>query len=205
MDVVNCVSPKEYKPRTGYASRVCRVVLHIVPDSLLYGLIGCLRTLYRTESGYNSGVIRTSYPSDLTDEQWAWIEPYLRNKPKRKRSKKNPPGAPRRHEQREVVNAILYVLKTGCQWRQLPHHFPPWQIVYYHFRRWQRLGVWEQGVERLTRQDRRQARRKAPPTVAILDSQSVQTTQKGGLEGTMQGRKLTVASDMSPLRAEGRC
>jgi transposase len=148
---------------------------------------------------------RTPYLSDLTDDQWALIEPWLQNKPKRKRSKKNPPGAPLQYERREVVHAILYLLKTGCQWRQLPHDFPPWELVYSHFRRWQRLGVWEQVVERLTRQDRRQAQRKPTPTVAILDSQSVKTTQKGGPEGTMQARKPTVASGMSLLRSEGRC
>ena len=77
---------------------------------------------------------RTPYPTDLTDEQWAVIEPWVR--------RASGPGAPTQLDLREVVNALLYLNRSGCAWRLLPHDFPPWQTVYGLFRRWQRDGTW---------------------------------------------------------------
>ena len=79
------------------------------------------------------------YPSDLTEKQWMRLEPLL-NEP---RAGRHAGGRPRKHEQRRVADAMLYVVKTGCQWRQLPSNFPPWKTVHEHFRAWRDSGVWE--------------------------------------------------------------
>jgi len=81
---------------------------------------------------------------------------------------------------RQVVNAIFYLLRTGCSWEMLPHDFPPYSTVYYYFRRWQKRGVWQKMNQALRQQVRQQAGKKAEPSVAIVDSQSVKTTEKRG-------------------------
>jgi transposase len=119
---------------------------------------------------------RARYPIDLTDRQWARLEPYL-PPPK-------PGGRPRATDAREVVDAIRYVLRNGIVWRALPHDSPPWETVYYYFNTWRRAGVWEQAHDALRAEVRLAAGRAASPSAAILDSQSVKTTEKGGLGGT---------------------
>jgi len=89
-------------------------------------------------------------------------------------------GRPRSTDMREVVNAILYVLRTGCSWRQLPHDFPKWSTVYTYFRAWQKLGLWEFINDRLREAVREKLDRAAQPSAAIIDSQSVKTTDRGG-------------------------
>lgn len=115
---------------------------------------------------------RKAYKSDLTDGEWRIIEPLL------------PPaklgGHPRTVDMREVVNAIFYLLRTGCSWEMLPHDFPPYSTVYYYFRRWQRRGVWQEMNQALRQQVRQQLAKKALPSAAIVDSQSVKTTEKRG-------------------------
>jgi putative transposase len=86
------------------------------------------------------------YPTDLSDRQWALVEPYT--------GRPDPRGAVRRHSMREIINAILYVNKTGCQWRLLPVNFPPWQTVYDHFRRMRERGVWEEMMLEMNRKVR---------------------------------------------------
>jgi putative transposase len=115
--------------------------------------------------------IRSLYPSDLTDTQWQRIEPLI-PRPRR-------PGRPRKVSYREILNAILYLLRTGCAWRLLPHDFPRWKTVYTYFRLWRLGGVWEKIHDRLRDQTRQAAGRERSPSAAILDSQSVKTTQKG--------------------------
>ena len=92
---------------------------------------------------------------------------------------RHPGGRPRQYALRRVVDAILYVVKTGCQWRQLPSDFPPWKSVHEDFRRWRRLGTWQRVVTSLREEARRNAGRSSQPTVAIIDSQSVKTVLKG--------------------------
>ncbi len=123
---------------------------------------------------------RSPYPSDLTDRQWRRLEPLI---PAAK-----PGGRPRSADMREVVNAILYVLRNGVVWRALPHDFPPWKTAYHYFRAWRRDATWEAIHDALREQVRRADGREASPSAAILDSQSVRTTEKGGLAATTRPR-----------------
>jgi putative transposase len=125
---------------------------------------------------------RKFYPSDLTDNEWQILEPLV------------PPieegGRPAEHTRREILNAILYVTRTGCQWRYLPHDFPPWKTVYTYFRLWRLNGAWQR-IHDTLRKRLRHAEGHAPEaSAAILDSQSVKTTEKGGHAATMRARKL---------------
>ncbi len=116
---------------------------------------------------------KTSYPSDMTDKGWALFEPLL---PK---SWKN--GRPPRHEMREIVNAIRYFLRTGCQWRYLPGEFPPWKTVYWWWNKWSKEGVWQKAHDELVALLRKSVGRDGAPTACIIDSQSVKVSQKGAL------------------------
>lgn len=105
------------------------------------------------------------YPSDLTDAQWALVEPLLPAPPVE--------GRAERHPRREIVNAVLYVVRTGCAWRQLPRDFPPWQTVYWHFRRWRADGTVDRLHDRLRDAVRDAADRDPAASAGIIDAQSV--------------------------------
>jgi putative transposase len=123
---------------------------------------------------------RQPYPSDLSDRQWARLEPLI---PPAK-----PGGRPRSADMREVVDAILYVLRNGVVWRALPHDFPPWKTAYHYFRTWRVDGTWDAIHATLREQVRLADGREASPSAAILDSQSVRTTERGGLAATTRPR-----------------
>ena len=132
---------------------------------------------------------RKTYPSDLSDREWESLEPLL---PKQGRM-----GRPRKQELRELMNAVFYVLRTGCSWRMLPHDLPPWQTVYSRFRTWKAEGVWEE-VHRILREFVRHGMGREPnPSALIIDSQSVKTTEKGGFAGTMRARRSKGAKGTS--------
>ena len=126
---------------------------------------------------------RQPYPSDLTDEQWETLQKVV-PKPKRGRS-----GRPPLYARREVWNAIFYQSRTGCQWRSLPHDFPPWNLVWEHFQRWRDSGLIERVHDALREQVRTAAGKEATPSAAIIDSQSVRTPQKGGPTAMMPARR----------------
>ena len=129
---------------------------------------------------------RKAYSTDLTDAQWLVIEPLI---PKAK-----PGGRPRTTDMREVLNALWYLLRTGCAWRLLPHDFPAWGTVHYYYWHWRHQGVWQHIHDELRRQTRTAQGREESPSAAIIDSQTVKTTEKGGTGDTMPARRSTVAS-----------
>jgi putative transposase len=128
---------------------------------------------------------RKPYPSDLTDEQWALIEPLLPRVPRRPRR-----GRPRKVELREVVNALVYQAREGCTWRALPHDFPPWKTVYNYFPWWAWDGTWHKILDTLRPLARVKAGRAPTPSAAALDSPSVKTAAGGKDRGTDGGKKL---------------
>jgi len=131
-------------------------------------------------------MVRKPYASDLTNEQWKLMEDLI---PPAK-----PGGRPREVSMREVLNAIMYVLRSGCAWRLLPHDFPKWNIVYYYFWRFRKDGLWQDIHDLLRDELRVREGREASPSAAVIDSQSVKTTEKGGFAAMMPARRSRVAS-----------
>ena len=122
-------------------------------------------------------MVARGYASDLNDAQWALIERHI--PPAR------PGGRPRRVDIRAIVNAIFYLLRTGCQWRLLAKDFPPWGTVWWYFQRWRREGLWVHIHRALYPLARAKASRRPGPSVVIMDGQSVKTTEKGACAASM--------------------
>ena len=120
---------------------------------------------------------RQSYPTDLTDKQWAIIAPLFVGMREYKYSK------------RELLNAVLYVVDSGCKWRQLPHDFPKWQTVYSFFRRSIEKNLWDKILEHLVKVTRKKAERNPNPSYALIDSQSVKTAYASDQRGFDGGKK----------------
>jgi putative transposase len=151
------------------------------------------------------------YSTNLTDAAWGLIAPLL---PAARTG-----GRPRTTDIRAVLNAIFYLLRTGCQWRLLPREFPAWGTVYYYFRIWKNTGAWTCIQRAVYDQARKQAGRAACPSVVIMDGQSVKTTERGGMRGfdahkRVKGRKrhilvdtlgLPIASRVEPAGMSDRC
>jgi transposase len=136
---------------------------------------------------------RTPYPSDVSDEEWALISHYLELLPQQ--------SCQRRHDLREVFNALRYVVHSGCQWRMLPHEFPPWAAVYQQTRRWLNAGVFDELTDDLRVLLRQAHGRAAEPTACILDSRTLQSTPESGARAgydagkRRKGSKLHLAVD----------
>jgi putative transposase len=127
---------------------------------------------------------RMPYPSDVTDEEWAILEPLI---PAAK-----PGGRPQEIARREIVNGILYVLRSGCPWRLLPHDLPHWSTVHLYFREWKLAGIWEQVNAALRREVRVGLGRDPEPSAAILDSQSIKSSSvRGDKRGYDGGKKIS--------------
>lgn len=125
--------------------------------------------------------IRTPYPSDVSDEEWAFVAPYL--------TLLAESASQRRHDLREVFNGVRYIVKTGAHWRMLPHDLPPWPVVYQQMRRWMAAGCFEAIVHDLRVLLRRTADRPSQPTAAILDSRTLQSTPESGARAGYDGHK----------------
>lgn len=124
---------------------------------------------------------RTPYPSDVSDEEWAFVAPYLTLMAE---------GAPqRRHDLREVFNGLRFIVRTGMQWRMMPHDLPPWDAVYQQTRRWMDAGSFEAIVHDLRALLRLAAGRAPEPTAAILDSRTLQSTPESGDRAGYDGAK----------------
>ena len=132
------------------------------------------------------------YSSDVTDSQWESIKHIVNYKRKRQ------------HDIREITNAVFYLVKTGCQWRQIPAHFPPWSVIRYYYDRWRQSGLIDRMLRRLRGIVRRKAGRKTSPSAGAIDCQSIKTTSVGGLRGfdnfkKIKGRKRHVVVDTMGL------
>jgi transposase len=141
---------------------------------------------------------RQAYPDDMTDKEWELIRPFLEQNG-------SPKGRKPKYAKREVMNAIFYLIRSGCSWRHLPHDFPPWNVVYTQFVRWRKRGVFEKMHDKAKETIREFLGRTPKASGAIIDSQSVKTVEKGGSVDMTVGRKLKAEKDTLQWTRKGFC
>jgi putative transposase len=134
---------------------------------------------------------RKAYPSDLTNAQWELLAPLI--------PEVSPNATQDTIPRRELVNGVLYVLRTGCSWRQMPHDLPNGKTVYHYFRQWKLQGVWEHVMTTLRKQARRELNREEEPSAAIIDSQSIKTSAVRGSERGFDAGKKNLGSQAPSL------
>lgn len=122
-----------------------------------------------------------AYKTDLTNKQWEFIKDLFKQK--------KGPGRKREHDERDIINGIFYIVKTGCQWDMLPNDYPPRSTVFYYYQKWCFDGTWEKAMHALTRLSRIQKGKKPDPTYGLIDSKSVQTANKCDEKGIDGGKK----------------
>ena len=125
-----------------------------------------------------------TYITDLTDEEYSKIDKYL--------PKYRGHCRPRIYSKRSIIDGIQYVQKTGCQWRMLPKEYPPWSTVYHYYRKWRIEGKWDEIHDGLRKEVREFVGKKEKPKIAIIDSRTVKTAQKGGSKDTMEEKRSKV-------------
>jgi putative transposase len=162
-------------------------------------------TLPTTKRKREKRVNPRSYPTDLTNEQWAIMDPLLPSPKTEGRT-----GRPREYSYREIVNGIFYVLRTGCTWDMMPHDLPPKATCEHYFGVWRRDGTWKTIHDTLRERLRTESGRESTPSAAVLDSQSVKTAEKGGLKNRtllamMRASMSKDASDMFSSTPTATC
>jgi len=142
---------------------------------------------------------KKKYPGELSDKEWLLIQPVVERTFYPKGGRKPKYGA------RRILDAIFYLLRSGCSWRLLPHDFPPWQTVYSQFTSWRKQGTFKRMHDHVRSKLRVLLERASDPSAGIIDSQSVKTTEKGAPKATMPGRKSKAEKDISQLIRKGSC
>ena len=140
---------------------------------------------------------RLTYPTDLSDEEWLILKPLL---PPEKSG-----GRPRKSPLREVLNGIQYILRGGCAWRLMPHDLPHWQTAYQTWRAWRQDGTWVRMHDQLRDRVRTAMGRHPQPSAAIIDAQTVNTTEQGGSTAMTGRRNATAASAIASLTRRVSC
>ena len=141
---------------------------------------------------------RMQYPGELTDKEWDLIKPIIERTD-------SPRGRKSKYGKRVMINAIFYLIRSGCSWRLLPNDLPPWQAVYAQFMRWKKAKIFEQLHDHVRGALRVLLKRAEQPSAGIVDSQSVKTTEKGGSVAMTQGKKLKGGKDTLPSTRKGFC
>ena len=139
------------------------------------------------------------YPGELSDKEWLLIKPIVEKRDYSRGGRKSKHGA------RVILNAIFYLIRSGCSWRLLPHDFPPWTTVYSQFAKWKKEGMFKRLHDHVRGTLRSLLERATDPSAGIIDSQSVKTTEKGGSVAMMQGRKLKGGKDILRSIRKGSC